>query len=149
MKHRGLAGTIAHAFLDSKLTPLIIVASLLLGGGADKVISSYAMGGHRMGQAALRPAVVEFIHLATYHQTLELQLEEIGISPQSSCDGVALGEAGLCEQFGVIVVAIKRAPGKMVFNPSPGEKIEAGDRLVVLGEAPHLRQVEPLVGGPG
>jgi multidrug efflux pump subunit AcrB len=28
---RGLAGSIAHAFIDSKLTPLIIVASLLLG----------------------------------------------------------------------------------------------------------------------
>jgi multidrug efflux pump subunit AcrB len=28
---RGLAGTIAHAFIDSKLTPLVIVASLLLG----------------------------------------------------------------------------------------------------------------------
>jgi multidrug efflux pump subunit AcrB len=28
---RGLAGTIAHAFIDSKLTPLVIAASLLLG----------------------------------------------------------------------------------------------------------------------
>ena len=27
----GLAGRIAHAFIDSKLTPLIIIASLLLG----------------------------------------------------------------------------------------------------------------------
>jgi len=31
MIHRGLAGTIAHAFIDSKLTPLVIVAALLLG----------------------------------------------------------------------------------------------------------------------
>ena len=28
---RGLAGKIAHAFIDSRLTPLVIVASLLLG----------------------------------------------------------------------------------------------------------------------
>ena len=28
---RGLAGTIAHAFIDSPLTPLVIVAALLLG----------------------------------------------------------------------------------------------------------------------
>ena len=28
---RGLAGSIAHAFIDSRLTPLIIVGSLLLG----------------------------------------------------------------------------------------------------------------------
>ena len=30
----GLAGKLAHAFIDSKLTPLIIVASILLGLGA-------------------------------------------------------------------------------------------------------------------
>ena len=28
---RGLAGTIAHAFIDSPLTPLVILAALLLG----------------------------------------------------------------------------------------------------------------------
>jgi len=33
-RHMGLAGKIAHFFIDSKLTPLIIVASLLLGVGA-------------------------------------------------------------------------------------------------------------------
>ena len=31
---RGFAGRIAHAFIDSKLTPLIIAASILLGVGA-------------------------------------------------------------------------------------------------------------------
>ncbi|MBM4259381.1 MAG: potassium channel family protein [Deltaproteobacteria bacterium] len=40
----------------------------LLRAGADKVISPYAMGGHRMAQAALRPAVVDIIDLATHHQ---------------------------------------------------------------------------------
>ncbi len=30
----GLAGKFAHAFIDSKLTPLIVVASILLGVGA-------------------------------------------------------------------------------------------------------------------
>jgi len=34
MKSIGIAGTLAHAFIDSKLTPLIIGASVLLGIGA-------------------------------------------------------------------------------------------------------------------
>src|SRR5512135_3814563 len=33
-QHRGLAGKIAHGFIDSKLTPLVIVAALLLGAFA-------------------------------------------------------------------------------------------------------------------
>ncbi len=32
--HIGLAGRVAHAFIDSKLTPLIIIAAVLLGAGA-------------------------------------------------------------------------------------------------------------------
>ena len=31
---RGVAGRVAHAFIDSKLTPLIIVAAVLLGMAA-------------------------------------------------------------------------------------------------------------------
>jgi multidrug efflux pump subunit AcrB len=34
----GLAGRLAHAFLNSKLTPLFIVASLVLGAFADAII---------------------------------------------------------------------------------------------------------------
>ena len=32
--HLRLAGKIAHSFIDSKLTPLVIMAALLLGGFA-------------------------------------------------------------------------------------------------------------------
>ena len=118
----------------------------LTHAGADKVISPYAMGGHRMAHAALRPAVVDIIELATHYQSLELQLEEIGVPPHSPCDGVTLRDSGLREQLGVIVVAIKRASGKMIFNPPADERIEAGDRLVALGEAMRLKELEQRVG---
>jgi voltage-gated potassium channel len=118
----------------------------LAHAGADKVISPYAMGGHRMAHAALRPTVVDIIELATHYQSLELQLEEIGVPPRSPCDGVTLRESGLREQLGVIVVAIKRASGKMIFNPPADERIEAGDRLVALGEAMRLKELEQRVG---
>lgn len=114
--------------------------------GADKVISPYAMGGHRMAQAALRPAVVDIIELATHHQSLELQMEEVTIPPGSPCEGTTLKDSKLCEQPGVIVVAIKRASGRMIFNPFPEERIEAGDRLVALAEALRLKELERQVG---
>ncbi len=34
MKQIGIAGKLAHAFIDSKLTPLLVAASILLGAGA-------------------------------------------------------------------------------------------------------------------
>src|SRR5712692_4542811 len=119
----------------------------LLRSGADKVISPYAMGGHRMAQAALRPAVVDIIDLATHSQSLELQLEEIGVPAHSPCNGMSLRDSGLWEQPGVIVVAIKRASGKMLFHPAPGERIESGDSLIALAEAPQLKKIEQQVRG--
>jgi voltage-gated potassium channel len=121
-------------------------AGRLRRAGADKVISPYSMGGHRMAQAVLRPAVVEIIELATHHQSLELQLEEVMVAPRSPYDGVTLRDSGLSDPSEVMVVAIKRPSGKMIFHPSPEEKVEAGDRLVVLGEPPRLRELERRVG---
>jgi len=152
------AGNVFMTLTAKELNPALFVVAraeterserTLLRSGADKVISPYALGGHRMAQAALRPAVVDVSDLATHYHSLELQLEEIGVPAHSPCNGVALRDSGLWEQPGVMVVAIKRASGKMLFNPAPGERIEAGDSLIALAEAPQLREIEKRVrGGP-
>jgi len=121
----------------------------LLRAGADKVISPYAMGGHRMAQAALRPAVVDIIDLATHHQSLELQMEEVSISVSSPCRGGTLRASGLCEQPGIIVVAIKHASGKMRFNPPADERLEAGDSVIALAETAQLKEIERRLRGEG
>ena len=100
-----------------------------------------------MAQAALRPAVVDIIDLATRAENLELQMEEIGIPDASPCKGLPLRDTGVYGQPGVIIVAIKQASGKMLFNPSPSEKIEAGDSLIALAETPQLKEIERRVRG--
>src|SRR6478672_2005336 len=45
--------------------------------GANHVVSPYVIGGSRIAQAAIRPAVVDFIELATRTGHLEMQIEEI------------------------------------------------------------------------
>ena len=35
----------------------------------------------------------------------------------------------------------------MIFNPAPEERIEAGDRLVVLAEATRVKEVEEHISG--
>jgi voltage-gated potassium channel len=161
MKAKGLFATLPvdadNVFVTltaKELNPSIFVVAraeterserTLAHAGADKVISPYAMGGHRMAHAALRPAVVDIIELATHYQSLELQLEEIVVPLGSPCEGVTLRDSGLNQEPGVIVVAIKRASGSMIFNPSTDERIEAGDHLVALGEVVRLRGLERRV----
>ena len=119
----------------------------LLRSGADKVISPYVMGGHRMAQAALRPAVVDIIDLATHYQSLELQLEEVSLPPSSPCLGKSLEESGLYGQPGTIIVAIRRSSGKMLFNPSAADRFEPGDRLIALAETTQLKEIERRIRG--
>jgi voltage-gated potassium channel len=74
-------------------------------------------------------------------------MEEIEVPVSSPCKGLPLRDTGLSGQPGVIVVAIKRASGKMLVNPAPTETIEVGDSLIALAEAPQLKDLERRVRG--
>jgi voltage-gated potassium channel len=112
--------------------------------GADRVLSPYQIGAVHLAQTALRPAVVDFIQLATSSANLELNMEQVPVAPDTTLDGQTIVEANLRQLFGVIVVGIQRADGHMDFNPAPEARMHGGDRLVVLGRAEGLRNLENL-----
>lgn len=114
--------------------------------GADRVISPYQIGGQHMAQLALRPAVVEFVQLATSSEFLELSMEQIGVRADGPLVGQTIVGANLRQSFGVIVVGIRRASGRMEFNPAPDVRMEAGDYLVVLGPNDRLGDLSKHAG---
>jgi voltage-gated potassium channel len=107
--------------------------------GASRVVSAYAIGGHRMAQAILRPSVLDFVDLATHHRSLELQIEEIPVGKGGSCE---LGDSKLRENLDVMVIAIRKADGELRFNPASTELLMQGDRVLVAGEAQRLKTLE-------
>jgi voltage-gated potassium channel len=117
-------------------------ATKLKRAGADRVIAPYQIGALQIAQTALRPAVVDFVELATGTDNLELSMEEIGVASGSTLAGRTLLDANLRQRFGVIVVGIQHTDRRMEFNPSPDSAIHAGDKLVVLGRADSLKQLE-------
>jgi voltage-gated potassium channel len=119
----------------------------LVRAGANRVVSPYVIGGTRVAHAVLRPTVVDFIDLATRTEHFDVQIEETRVADRSPLVGRALRDSLLREKFGVIVVAIKKPSGHMVYNP-PGEALlEAGDILIALGPRRQLDRLDDLAGG--
>lgn len=116
----------------------------LLRAGASRVVSPYVIGGNRMAQAVLRPAVVDFLELATRTEHLELNIEEAKINERSKLVGLAVAESPIEREHKVILVAIKKPTGKMVFNPSAETRLENGDTLIMLGGRHALDQIAEL-----
>jgi voltage-gated potassium channel len=112
--------------------------------GADKVESPYEMGGRKMAHTIMRPTVTTFLEL-TMQEGVDLSMEETVVEAASPLIGVALKDSGLRRDLDLIVVAIKRADGEMLFNPTPETLIQAGDTLVLLGMRQNLEALEKLV----
>ena len=106
------------------------------------MISPYQIGGVQIAQTAVRPAVTDFVELATNAGNLELAMEEILIMPLSQFANRSVLEANLRQRYGVIVVGIQRQDRRMEFNPEPDTRIEPGDKLVVLGRPESLKRLE-------
>lgn len=117
----------------------------LLRSGATRVVTPYHIGGRRMAQVLKRPTVVDFIDVATMGNKLGLMMEELSIKENSRLVGKNLIESYLRRDFGIIIVAIKKLSGEMIFNPLPSEKIEAGDVLVVIGKKEDLKRMNDII----
>ncbi|MGP8049628.1 MAG: potassium channel family protein [Desulfobaccales bacterium] len=115
----------------------------LLRAGADRVESPYEMGGRKMAGAILRPTVTTFMELA-FTEGLEWSMEEIQVGAGSSLVGLALKDSGLRRNLDLILVAIKRGGGEMLFNPTLETPILAGDTLIALGMRHNLEVLEEM-----
>ena len=69
---------------------------------------------------------------------LDLIMEELLVSPDSRLVDKNLIDSEIRKKYDVIVVAIKRQDGSMLFNPRPDTIILAGDILIVLGASEHI-----------
>lgn len=115
--------------------------SKLRRSGATKVVCPYQIGGKRMAEIIHKPTVMDFLEQAMVDETLDLQIEEVAISESSSIKDASIMGSRLRAKYGVIIVAMKRKCGKMIFNPGPEETFLVGDVLVVIGKKSELNKM--------
>jgi voltage-gated potassium channel len=117
----------------------------LYAAGANVVVSPYEIGARRMAHAILRPTVIDFLEVAFAHESTDIEMEEIPVNTRSNLVDTTLQESGIRQNLDVIVIAMKKADGRMLFNPSAGSRIGAGDTVVVVGENRNLIELEKIL----
>lgn len=112
--------------------------------GADRVVMPNLIGGVRMAQSVLRPTVTNFLDLAL-RGGIDLQMEELAIQPGSQVAGKNIIESQLRPVYNLIVIAIQKPDGGMVFNPGPQETIQPGDTLLAVGRKTDLQRFQEVL----
>jgi voltage-gated potassium channel len=115
--------------------------------GANKVVSPVLIGSHRMAQAALAPAVADFIELTTMTETLDLNFDQIRIAEGSPLDGKQIKDSRIRSEHNAMIVAITPLEGEMIFNPNGDQTLHAGDLLIAIGTRSGLAKLAEIASG--
>jgi voltage-gated potassium channel len=113
--------------------------------GADFVFAPYYSTGHRMAQALLKPHVQQFLDFTTQNLGLDAGIEQVKVAERSAFSECSLADMQMRRELGVIVLAIRKATGEMLFNPPPESRICTGDHLIVMGRSQELRSLERML----
>ncbi len=158
LRAKGLIATLASdadnlfVILSAKaLKPQLLVSARIASeqterkmrlAGADYVFAPYDMTGNRMAQVMLKPHVFQFIDFTTKSLGLDVGIEQVRVPPSSEFVSKSLEDMQIRKEMGVIVLAIRKSDGRMLFNPPADCGLEGGDFLIVMGEAANLQRLE-------
>ena len=114
----------------------------LQAAGADKVESPNEIGAMNMAYRILRPTITSFLDFALDYKSNDIEMEEMPVSPSSDLVNVMLKDSRIRQEYNLIIIAIKKSDGSMLFNPSFEAIIEPGDTVVAIGENKNLQKLE-------
>lgn len=117
----------------------------LIRAGANRVVSPTIIGSRRMAEALMKPAVADFMDSITA-ENLDLGFDEVELHPNSVYVGRKLKYTNIRSDLDVVIIAIRRRNGQMIFNPSGDAILEAGDLLIAIGRTESLMELDKLAG---
>jgi len=67
------------------------------------------------------------------------------VAPTSHLAHVMVKDSGIRQKFDLIIIAIKKPNGTMLFNPSYETLIQAGDTVIAMGKSENLKELKTLL----
>ena len=120
----------------------------LIRAGASSAVSPSLIGGLRLASELIRPAVVTFLDSMLRDKSANVRFAEVMVEVGSQLAGKTLAEANVQERVGIPVLALRSSGDtNFHFNPGPGERLEAGVVVVVMGPLAQVQALERLAAG--
>jgi uncharacterized protein with PhoU and TrkA domain len=88
--------------------------------------------------------VVQLLDFAGQAVGLDVTMEQLRVAPDSKRASRKLGDI-VSHEARLIVLAVGKPDGKMIFNPPVDMEVSGGDVLIVMGEQPSLRHLEKII----
>jgi voltage-gated potassium channel len=116
----------------------------LIRAGANRAISPYAIGGHRLAHLILSPSVVDFFETALRRGDETLNIEDVAVETDSPIVGKTFDDLDFRQATGATVLALLRE-GSPLVNPPGHLVLQPADHLLALGTSEQLARLERLV----
>lgn len=112
----------------------------LIQAGADRVVLPAAIGAHRIANMVTRPSIVELMELVAGESTLDIEIDELVLPEKSSLVGKTVMQTEAHRSHGLLVVAVRRAEGEMIFKPNADFAFQPNDTVIVMGRVEDIER---------
>lgn len=114
----------------------------LVRAGVDHVVNPLRLGAVRLATFALQPAVADFVDLVGPASGEAFRLEQIVVPASSPLADRRMGDCGIREHTGALVLALRASDGGFESNPGAESVLAGGATLVVIGTPNQLGAVD-------
>lgn len=106
--------------------------------GADRVVLPTVVGARQLVRMITRPTTADLIELV-YESTFEdFELDEIHIQADSQLAGTCVEDSLMHRKHRLLVVAVKKSDGSLIFNPDREYCFQAGDIVILMGHSQDI-----------
>lgn len=81
-----------------------------------------------------RPFTAEMLETVIGDHNVGIEIDEFTLPKTSPLAGKTVQQAAIRSRYNLLVVAVRRADGKMHVNPNENTQLADGDTVILLGE---------------
>jgi voltage-gated potassium channel len=106
--------------------------------GANKIVMPAIVGGQQMARMITRPSIADLMELVAETSFLDVGMDELKVVETSRLVGASVSQTEVHRRYRLLVVAVKRSDGGMVFSPGADYTFQAADVIMVMGRTDDI-----------